>query len=271
MPELPEVETTRRGLEPHLAGQRVRDVVVRNARLRMPVVPGLAEILRGKTLGGIARRGKYLLVDCGQGWLILHLGMSGSLRILPAVTPPEKHDHLDLVLENGYCMRLRDPRRFGAVIWTQTDPLRHPLLVRLGVEPLADEFDGRWLYRVTRGKTGSIKQTLMDAHVLVGVGNIYANEALFHAGIRPALKAGRLGRARCERLAHAVREVLCQAIDAGGSSLRDFVDSNGRPGYFQQQYFVYGRDGEPCRQCGAAIRLLRLGQRSSFYCARCQR
>lgn len=271
MPELPEVETTRCGLEPHLLGQRICAVIVRNARLRMPIIPELVQLLPGKTISGIARRGKYLLIDCSQGWLILHLGMSGSLRILPAATPPEKHDHFDMVLENGNCMRLRDPRRFGAVIWTQTDPLRHPLLVRLGVEPLTDEFDGSWLYRITRDRKTSIKQTLMDGHLVVGVGNIYANEALFRAGIRPMLPAGRLGRERCERLAQAVRDVLRQAIAAGGSSLRDFVDSSGRPGYFQQQYFVYGRDGEPCRQCGSAIHLLRQGQRASFYCAQCQR
>lgn len=271
MPELPEVETTRCGLEPHLLGQRICAVIVRNARLRTPIIPELVQLLPGKTISGIARRGKYLLIDCGQGWLILHLGMSGSLRILPAATPPEKHDHFDLVLENGNCMRLRDPRRFGAVIWTQTDPLRHPLLVQLGVEPLTDEFDGSWLYRITRDRKTSIKQTLMDGHLVVGVGNIYANEALFRAGIRPMLPAGRLGRERCERLAQAVKDVLRQAIAAGGSSLRDFVDSSGKPGYFQQQYFVYGRDGESCRQCGSAIHLLRQGQRASFYCAQCQR
>lgn len=271
MPELPEVETTRSGLEPHLLGQRVHAVIVRDARLRVPIIPELARILAGKTIGGIARRGKYLLMDCGQGWLILHLGMSGSLRVLPAAAPPEKHDHFDLVLEDGYCVRLRDPRRFGAVIWTQTDPLRHPLLACLGVEPLTDEFDGGWLYRITRGRKTSIKQVLMDGHLVVGVGNIYANEALFRAGIRPALPAGRLGRERCERLAQAVKDVLCQAIAAGGSSLRDFVDSSGKPGYFQQQYFVYGRDGEACRQCGSLIHAIRQGQRSSFYCARCQR
>lgn len=271
MPELPEVETTCRGLDPHLRGQRIRAVVVRNARLRFPIVPELAHVLPGLLIGGIVRRGKYLLMDCGRGWLILHLGMSGSLRILPAATPAEKHDHFDLVLENDLCMRLRDPRRFGAVMWTETDPLRHPLLARLGVEPLTDDFDGAWLYRHTRGKKGNIKQTLMDSHLLVGVGNIYANEALFRAAIRPATPAGRIGEERCERLARAVREVLLLAIAAGGSSLRDFVDSSGKPGYFQQQYFVYGRAEEPCRQCGRPIRLLRQGQRSTFYCPGCQR
>ena len=265
MPELPEVETTCRGLEPHLSGQRIRAVIVRDARLRFPVMPELAHILPGLVIRGIDRRGKYLLLDCGQGWLILHLGMSGSLRILPAATPAEKHDHFDLVLENGFCMRLRDPRRFGAVIWTETDPLRHPLLANLGVEPLTSDFDGAWLYRMTRGKKSNIKQTLMDGHLLVGVGNIYANEALFRAGIKPSY-AGRAasGRQRCDRLAQAVKEVLQQAIAAGGSSLRDFVDSSGKPGYFQQQYFVYGRAGEPCRQCGVAHPLVAAGAALDF-------
>ncbi|MDO8892542.1 MAG: bifunctional DNA-formamidopyrimidine glycosylase/DNA-(apurinic or apyrimidinic site) lyase [Sulfurimicrobium sp.] len=271
MPELPEVETTRRGLAPHLSGQRIAAVIVRNARLRFPIVPELARMLPGLEIKGIARRGKYLLLDCGQGWLILHLGMSGSLRILPEATPEEKHDHFDLVLENGFCMRLRDPRRFGAVIWTQTDPMRHPLLVKLGVEPLTADFDGVWLYQVTRGKKTSIKQTLMDGHLVVGVGNIYANEALFRAGIKPTLPASRLGRERCGRLARAVKAVLEQAIAAGGSSLRDFVDSSGKPGYFQQQYFVYGRAGAPCHVCASPIRLLRQGQRSTFYCPCCQK
>jgi len=270
MPELPEVETTCRGLAPHLSGQNIHGVIVRDARLRFPIAPELSHLLPGLVIRGIERRGKYLLVDCGQGWLILHLGMSGSLRILPAVTPAEKHDHFDLVLGNGFCMRLRDPRRFGAVIWVETDPLRHPLLARLGVEPLTHDFDGAWLYHHTRGKKSSIKQTLMDAHLLVGVGNIYANEALFRAAIRPVTQAGRIGALRCDRLAQVVKEVLQQAIAAGGSSLRDFVDSSGKPGYFQQQYFVYGRAGEPCRQCGALIRLLRQGQRSTFYCPDCQ-
>lgn len=271
MPELPEVETTRRGLEPHLQGQRITAVIVRNARLRFPVIPELAQIMPGKFICGVTRRGKYLLLDCGRGWLILHLGMSGSLRILPSDTPVEKHDHFDLLLENGCCMRLRDPRRFGAVIWTETDPLRHPLLIKLGVEPLTADFDGAWLYRVTRGKKTSIKQTLMDGHLVVGVGNIYANEALFRAGIRPTLPALRLGRERCDRLARTVKEVLGRAIAAGGSSLRDFVDSSGRPGYFQQQYFVYGRSDEPCHVCASPIRLLRQGQRATFYCPHCQR
>lgn len=271
MPELPEVETTRCGLAPHLSGQRIMDVIVRDPRLRFPITPELKQFLPGLIVHGVTRRGKYLLFDCGGGWLIVHLGMSGSLRILPTATPPEKHDHFDLVLENGACMRLRDPRRFGAVMWTQTDPLRHPLLSNLGVEPLTVDFNGTWLYQITRDKKTNIKQTLMDAHLVVGVGNIYANEALFRAGIKPTLPASRLGKKRCDRLVLVVKEVLELAIAAGGSTLRDFVGSSGKPGYFQQQYFVYGRTGEPCLVCSSAIRMLRQGQRSTFFCPHCQK
>jgi len=271
MPELPEVETTRRGLEPHLVGQRIRAAIVRHAGLRHPVPEALTQVLPGLTLRSIERRGKYLLLDCTEGWLILHLGMSGSLRILSAATPPEKHDHFDLVLESGQCMRLRDPRRFGAVLWTTAPPESHPLLARLGVEPLTEAFDGDFLYRVSRGRRTPIKQFLMDGHIVVGVGNIYANEALFSAGISPKTTAGRLGKERCARLAGLVKDILNLAIAAGGSTLRDFVNSAGNPGYFQQQYGVYGRTGQPCPRCGATIRQLRQGQRSTFYCPGCQK
>lgn len=271
MPELPEVETTRRGLEPHLVGQRIKAAIVRHAGLRHPVPENLPQILYGLAIRGITRRGKYLLLDCSEGWLILHLGMSGSLRILPAATPAEKHDHFDLVLESSQCMRLRDPRRFGAVLWTAAPPETHPLLARLGVEPLEAAFDGDFLYHATRGRQTPIKLLLMDSHIVVGVGNIYANEALFGAGISPKTAAGRLGKARCARLAESVKETLMRAIAAGGSTLRDFVDSSGSPGYFQQHYAVYGRAGQPCRRCGATVRQLRQGQRSTFYCPGCQK
>lgn len=270
MPELPEVETTRRGLEPHLVGRRIAGVVVRNAGLRHPIPPQLESILPGRRIAGVSRRAKYLLIELDQGWLILHLGMSGSLRILPADTPPERHDHFDLVLDSGQCVRLRDPRRFCAVLWTETDVLRHPLLAHLGIEPLDAAFTGEWLHRHVRGRKTAIKLALMDARLVVGIGNIYANEALFRAGINPRTPAGRIGSGRCEKLAAAVRETLNAAIAAGGSSLRDFVDSGGNPGYFQQQYQVYGRADEPCRRCGTPIRQLRQGQRSTFYCPRCQ-
>jgi formamidopyrimidine-DNA glycosylase len=271
MPELPEVETTRRGLAPHLVGATVADVVIRNPRLRWPVPADLPQLLRGHPILALYRRAKYLLAEFGHGTLILHLGMSGSLRILPANTPPEKHDHFDLTLTNGTQMRLRDPRRFGAVLWHEGDVRGHPLLAALGPEPLGSDFDAAHLYRATRDRSISIKQCIMDNHVVVGVGNIYANEALFRAGIGPRLAAGRLGRARCARLVDEIRATLEEAIAQGGSTLRDFVNASGQPGYFQQHYWVYGRAGEPCRRCGTPIEQFRQGQRSSFLCPRCQR
>lgn len=271
MPELPEVETTLRGLAPHLTGQRVADVVIRHPQLRWPVPKDLPRLLRGQTLRALRRRAKYLLLEFDHGTLILHLGMSGSLRILPAHTPADKHDHFDLVLDNGKLMRLRDPRRFGAVLWHEGDIAQHPLLAVLGPEPLEKDFDAAYLHKATRKRRASIKLVIMDSRVVVGVGNIYANEALFHAGIRPQLAAGKLTLPRCAKLAQAIKETLRKAIKLGGSTLRDFTNSSGEPGYFQQTYFVYGRAGEPCRKCGAAIRQVRQGQRSSFYCPKCQR
>ena len=271
MPELPEVEVTRRGLEPHLAGQAVSGVVIRNASLRWPIPGNLPKLLCGQTARALGRRGKYLLVKFERGTLILHLGMSGSLRLLPAGTPPQKHDHFDLVLANGTLVRLRDPRRFGAVLWQGGDVRDHPLLAGLGPEPLQPEFDAAYLHRATRGRSAAIKQCIMDSHAVVGVGNIYASEALFRAGIRPQLAAGKLSLPRCAKLVEEIRATLDEAIRHGGSSLRDFVDAAGQPGYFQQRYWVYGRAGELCRKCGAPIRQIRQGQRSSFYCAICQK
>ncbi|HEY0664696.1 MAG TPA: bifunctional DNA-formamidopyrimidine glycosylase/DNA-(apurinic or apyrimidinic site) lyase [Gallionella sp.] len=271
MPELPEVETTRRGLAAHLTGATIADVVIRNTNLRWPIPEDLPALLCGRTILSLGRRAKYLLMDCGNGTLILHLGMSGSLRILPANTPPEKHDHFDLVLGNGTLMRLRDPRRFGAVLWHGGDVHTHPLLATLGPEPLEDDFNARYLHKATRGRSVSIKQCIMDNRVVVGVGNIYANEALFRAGIRPQLAAGKLGLPRCTRLVEEIRATLKEAIEKGGSTLRDFVDASGRPGYFQQSYWVYGRAGEPCRRCGAIVKQVRQGQRASFYCGICQK
>ncbi len=271
MPELPEVETTLRGLAPHLEGQRIAAVVVRHPQLRWPVPANLPELLRGRVIRRLRRRAKYLLAEFDHGTLILHLGMSGSLRVLPANTPAEKHDHFDLVLASGKLMRLRDPRRFGAVLWHEGDPATHPLLAALGPEPLEQEFDAGHLYRATRHKSAAIKHVIMDNRVVVGVGNIYANEALFRAGIRPQLAAGKLSRERCARLAEDIRATLREAIAQGGSTLRDFVNSDGRPGYFQQHYWVYGRAGEPCRRCGTPVKQVRQGQRSSFYCPHCQR
>jgi formamidopyrimidine-DNA glycosylase len=271
MPELPEVEITRRGLASHLTGKTIADVVTRNASLRWPIQRNLPSLLRGLTSRSLERRAKYLLMDCGSGTLILHLGMSGSLRILPESAPPDKHDHFDLILSNGTLMRLRDPRRFGSVLWHSGDVHAHPLLAALGPEPLESDFDARYLYRATRGRSVKIKQCIMDSRIVVGVGNIYASEALFRAGIKPQLAAGKLSLTRCAKLVAEIRATLGEAINLGGSSLRDFVDTAGNPGYFQQHYWVYGRRGEPCRCCGSPIKQIRQGQRSSFYCRGCQR
>ncbi len=276
MPELPEVEVTRRGIAPDLVGRTVSGVVARTARLRYPLSADLAQCLSGLRLQAVGRRAKYLLLDFGAGTLLIHLGMSGSLRLLPAHGPAavaaQKHDHLDLVF-GDILLRLRDPRRFGAVLWlAAAQPLaEHALLAPLGIEPLGDEFTPRWLFEATRSKRSPIKPLLMDSHLVVGVGNIYASESLFRAGIDPRTAAGRISLRRYERLVPAIRATLAAAIEAGGSSLRDFIHSDGSSGYFQQQYFVYGRTGEPCRVCAKPIRTLRQGQRATFYCAVCQR
>ena len=271
MPELPEVETTRRGIAPHVVGRRVLAVTVRNGRLRRPVPAALRRDLPGQVIETVRRRGKYLILDAGAGSVIIHLGMSGSLRLVSCGEPPGPHDHVEFRLEDRRCLRLRDPRRFGLVLWTRRDPLRHPLLRELGPEPLEPGFDGDYLFGRTRGRRVAIKPFLMDGRVVAGVGNIYANEALFRAGIHPARAAGRIGRSRCHRLAEAVREVLREAIAAGGSTLRDFTDGEGRPGYFSHRFRVYGRAGEPCPRCGRPLRHCILGQRATYYCGRCQR
>ncbi len=271
MPELPEVETTLRGLAPHLVQQTVSDVIIRNASLRWPIPAALPELLRGKRIVTLTRRAKYLIVEFTHGTLILHLGMSGSLRILTSPQPASQHEHFDLCLANGSIMRLRDPRRFGAVLWHSGALESHPLFSALGPEPLQSGFTGEYLYVASRKRSAAIKQFIMDNHIVVGVGNIYANEALFRSGIRPQLAAGKLSRPRCNRLADEIRATLQEAISLGGSSLRDYVDSDGKQGYFQQHYWVYGRAGASCRRCGTPIRQLRQGQRSSFYCPTCQR
>ncbi|HVY07089.1 MAG TPA: bifunctional DNA-formamidopyrimidine glycosylase/DNA-(apurinic or apyrimidinic site) lyase [Burkholderiales bacterium] len=270
MPELPEVETTRRGLLPHLQGQRVENVVVRNRALRWPVPRDLSKHVSGREVQSVGRRGKYLLIGFANGSMIVHLGMSGSLRVVPASTPPGKHDHFDLVLASGVAARLTDPRRFGAVLWESGNLQEHALLAKLAPEPLGDAFDAGWMHAQSRGRTAAIKSVVMDSHIVTGVGNIYASEALFRAGIHPGLAAGKVSMLRCEKLVAAIRETLAAAIEAGGSSLRDYVGAEGRPGYFQQNYFVYGRKGEPCRVCGTAIKALRQGQRSTFFCPTCQ-
>ena len=271
MPELPEVETIRRGLAPILAGRRITQVTVRHRGLRWPVSQALEQQIEGRTVRSVNRRGKYLLLGCDAGTLIVHLGMSGSLCVVAGSIPPGRHDHLDAVLNDGRVLRFNDPRRFGSLHWVEGDPLAHPLLAPLGPEPLEPGFDGEWLFRTAHGRKAAIKHVLMDSHLLAGIGNIYANEALFQAGIHPGRSAGRLSLARYRLLAQALTDVLQRALDAGGSTLRNFVDATGAPGYFQQQYGVYGRNGKPCRNCGAAIRAVRQGQRSTFYCPRCQR
>lgn len=271
MPELPEVETTRRGIAPLLSGRRVMSVDVRNPHLRWPVPPALARELPGQRVRGVTRRAKFLLVESPVGHLILHLGMSGSLRVVSRDLAPEKHDHLDVVMDDGHCLRLRDPRRFGAALWTTEDPFEHPLLKYLGPEPLEDGFNAEWLHQLSRRRRVAVKSFLMNSKVVAGVGNIYASEALFLAGIHPARPAGRISLRRYRGLVDAVREVLEAAIAAGGTTLRDFVDSSGNPGYFSQKLRVYGRQHEACEHCGSAVRSRIIGQRATYYCPRCQR
>lgn len=276
MPELPEVETTRRGVEPSISGACISEVVVRNARLRWPVPEDLAAVLRGRRIASVQRRAKYLLFDIhagehASGWLIVHLGMTGSLRVLPQVTPPRLHEHVDVVLDNGLLLRLRDPRRFGAVLWWPGDVTLHPLLSRLGPEPLSPDFSAAsWSVAVLR-RASAVKLALMDQAVVVGVGNIYSNEALFRSRIHPQRAANTLSAAEVERLVQEVKAVLAEAIAAGGSTLRDYVGGDGAAGYFQQNYWVYGRDGEVCRACGGLVEIMRQGQRSTFLCRVCQR
>lgn len=271
MPELPEVETTRRGIDPHVVGRTIERLTVRDGRLRWPVEPALPRKLAGLRIASTSRRGKYLLLDLGRGTLVIHLGMSGSLRVLRKDEPPRSHDHVDLVLEGGTLLRYRDPRRFGCWLYTEGDPLELPLLAHLGPEPLSAAFDGGHLFRVSRRKIVSVKNLVMDASIVAGVGNIYANEALFMAGVSPHRKAGRVTRAAYDRLAAAIREVLALSIRRGGTTLRDFVGGEGEPGYFAQELRVYEREGEPCKACGATIKLSRREPRSTYHCPRCQR
>jgi formamidopyrimidine-DNA glycosylase len=326
VPELPEVETTRRGLLAVALGRRIARILVRNRALRWPVTAGLERAAAGERIEAIDRRAKYLLLACGRaGRILVHLGMSGRLWVVPAAEPAGRHDHVDIVLDDGIALRLRDPRRFGAVLWLPAGPeapprpgasgparadtraaagtarsprppatgathargaaaaieagldprigipVSHPLLDAIGPEPLEPDFDGDYLYRATRARSAAIKLVLMDSHVVAGVGNIYANEALFAAGIHPRTPARRVGLARCERLVAEVRAVLARAIDAGGSSLRDYVASDGQAGRFQDSFSVYDRAGEPCMRCASPVRLIRQAARSTFYCARCQR
>ena len=270
MPELPEVETTRRGIEPHVLGRVVRRVLLRERRLRWPVPDTVTVGLIDLPVERVRRRAKYLLLDNSRGSAIVHLGMSGSLRVLDVDVPLKAHDHWDLVLDDGRLLRYNDPRRFGCLLWQPAREV-HPLLAQLGPEPFDGGFDGGYLYARAHGRSGPVKHFLMDQAIVVGVGNIYAAEALFRAGIDPRRAAGRVSRARFEALAQAVKAILGHAIERGGTTLRDFLRPDGEPGYFEQELQVYGRAGEPCRVCGAPVASVRLGQRSSFYCPRCQR
>lgn len=269
MPELPEVETTRRGIAPYLEGRRVERVVLRRANLRWPIPEAVARLLPGRRIEAVTRRAKYLLLRTDAGSALLHLGMSGSLRVLDAAVPVGKHDHVDIGLEDSRLLRFNDPRRFGCLLWQAPGEV-HPLLANLGPEPLSAAFDGDWLWRLSRGRRTTVKVFLMDQAVVVGVGNIYASEALFAAGIHPARAAGRVSRERYRHLAAAVQDILAHAIERGGTTLRDFIRPDGAPGYFEQELLVYGRAGEPCRHCGRPVRSRVLGQRNTFFCPHCQ-
>ena len=271
MPELPEVETTRRGIEPHVAGVRVAAVIVRRRDLRQPVSNNISAIA-GRRVLRVWRRAKYLLLEIDDGTTVMiHLGMSGSLRVVGSAAPWKTHDHLAITMQNGKQLRFHDPRRFGLVLRLTGDPLEHPLLANLGPEPLAGDFTTTCLAAACARRTAAIKLVIMDSKVVVGVGNIYASEALFRAGIRPPTPAKRVSKARLAKLAAAIREVLSESIEAGGTTLRDFLHSDSEPGYFKQRLFVYGRQDQPCRICGAAIRHSVLGQRATYQCPRCQR
>lgn len=271
MPELPEVETTRRGIAPHLEGQTLTGAVVRQPRLRWPVPDDLDQRVRGQRVTEVGRRGKYLLLELAPaGGLLFHLGMSGSLRVLPADTPPHPHDHVDLLTGEGSALRLRDPRRFGALLATDGPPGDHPRLARIGPEPLEAGLDADYLLGRARGRRLAVKGFLLDGTVVAGVGNIYASEALFYAGVHPERPAGTLEAAEWQRVVRGLREVLAAAIDAGGTSLRDFTHADGAPGYFRQALAVYGRAGSPCPHCAAPVEQRRIGQRSTFFCPACQ-
>ena len=270
MPELPEVETTRRGIASHITGEKITRVVVRDRRLRWPVSPRINNMLRGQYIRKVDRRAKYLLLYTDKYCLILHLGMSGSLRIVSNDDPPNKHDHVDIVFASGIILRFRDPRRFGSIHITSSDPMDHKLLRNLGPEPLSYGFNGAYLYQLSRGRKQAVKTFIMDSRNVVGIGNIYACEALFAAGISPLRRAGAVSQERYEHLAQAIKNVLKNAIKWGGTTLRDYVSGDGSPGFFERELRVYGKAGMPCALCKQPIKPIRQGQRSTFYCPRCQ-
>jgi len=271
MPELPEVETTRRGISPHCQQQTISDIIIRNHRLRWPVASSLPGKLRTQRIQEVRRRAKYLLFITDTGTLILHLGMSGSLRICNKNEPVNKHDHVDIVLSSNKVIRFNDPRRFGSLHWTRQAVAKHKLIHELGPEPLGEQFNAQYLYRISRRRKVAIKNLIMDSHVVVGVGNIYASESLYLAGIHPARAASRISLQRYEKLVTAIREVLQAAIESGGSTLNDFAQPDGQPGYFQHHFRVYGKAGQPCEHCQQTISQITQGQRSTFFCKSCQR
>lgn len=271
LPELPEVETTRRGIAPHIVGHRVLHVLIRNGQLRWPITDGLAAIVEGRTLRGVHRRGKYLIMIFDHGAALWHLGMSGSLRILSPHTTPARHDHVDWVFENQMTLRFNDPRRFGALLWTDGDYQQHVLLSHLGPEPLTDDFTGYYLHQNSRKRSQAVKAWLMDARVVVGVGNIYANEALFASGIHPLRPARKLTQPKCDLLASNIKIILTHAIERGGTTLRDFVGGDGKPGYFAQELNVYGRGSKACKNCNKPLTEKKLNQRSTVFCTLCQK
>ncbi len=271
MPELPEVETTCAGIRPHIEKRFIKSLEIREHRLRWPIEKNLADKLLNKQVLSVTRRGKYALIHFSTGTLAIHLGMSGSLRVLEKSTPPQKHDHVDIQFKNGLVLRFRDPRRFGAILWLGEKPEEHPLLEHLGPEPLSEDFNAETFYQCLKKRKQSIKQFIMNASVVVGVGNIYANEALFAAGIRPRRAAGSLSRKQAERLVQEIKTVLSRAIEQGGSTLKDFEKPDGKPGYFVQSLKVYGRGDEPCFQCGQALKVLQINKRATFYCSKCQK
>lgn len=270
MPELPEVETTRRGLEPHIKAQKITKIVIRQASLRWPIPLTITKEIANQVIKQVDRRGKYLLIHLTKGTLIIHLGMSGSLRIIPWKTPPEKHDHFDLILANNISLRFTDPRRFGCLLWTADHPNQHPLLKQLGPEPLSNNFTATYLYQLSRKRKTAIKKFIMDSHVIVGVGNIYANEALFQAGINPTHKACSISADSYEKIVASIKQVLAAAIQHGGTTIRNFMGSDHKPGYFKQKLYVYGRGGLACKRCNNLLTELRLDQRTTIYCKNCQ-
>mgnify|MGYP001817073940 FL=1 len=269
MPELPEVETSRRGIEPWLVDRTIVDVVIRDRRMRWPVARAIENRLRGQRIDSVGRRAKYLLINTASGTALMHLGMTGSVFIVDRGTPAGVHDHIDVELDSGKALRFRDPRRFGSFFFSKR-PYEHPLLAKLGPEPLGDVFDGEYLWRTSRGRRVSIKQFIMNAHVVVGVGNIYASESLFQAGINPKRAAGRIAHHRYDGLAGSIKDVLARSIEAGGTTLRDFYGGDGEPGYFRQELEVYDREDEHCRRCNSTITAIVQGQRTTYYCKRCQ-